>query len=799
MKRNLFTTGLLLASMVLPNALSASSPIELEGEVSIVNPEALKYSYMLDFPGLQLKFSDPRFSDLVEGEDFYVYFDNYGAGPTTMHVCGIGDYSGELTTDVTILKGDITPDLYTISLPDANNDTYNGYPHNATYRSYDLYGGILTYTTSEINSSGDPAGTPPEGFILDPETSLYYRINDMGEYEIFDPGSSDGVTTTFDNPVFPATYEIWIEFPETANYHALPRTKVGEMTIHPVNADQIAQLTEMEPTLKKKGFKGFNWSTYYDERNAFRYSTHLTFKSGRIASINLDSYFNEVTDGGGGTIGGDGGSTDIESVNVSEDASTNQSKGVPFPAELLEIESLERLSLCRDYISSDADEIASLINASETRKSVASRLNALHLPENNITGDISVFGQTFPSLHTLDLSKNRLTDVSTFLSPALSLYFGDQRTDGVIGIDLTRADLTSLMPQIPSLAFYDHYYQRICPYLYVTISDDENFNGNFGMQMTVNDVTGNPYIQRLQNYGKGLYKGPLENQLYVSFGSVYSGSSGIGMKASVKMLPHDLNFDMNVNVADLQSIANYILTQSEYTLFNFTSADMNSDEKVNAVDLVRFINLMFSMTPQTFADASGGLKRIPVAEGLQETPSTARLYLENGNLYLETDTEIAAIDISVDAGTAPCWADSSSLSGLTATTRSVGDRHRLLAYSADGSALSAGVHLLATGVVGTPTGGSLAAPDARQIHLRFDTTTGITDISTERLGATAKGGEILVTAPEKGNWTLTDISGVQLGSGSFDEGATVLPTAKPDSRPVILRLATESDTVTVKL
>lgn len=791
MKRNLFTTGLLLASMTLPTAICASSPIELEGEVSIVNPEALKYNYMLQFPGLQLNFSDPRFSDLVPGEDFYVYFDNYGAGPTTMHVCGIGDYEGELTTEVNILKGDITTDLFTISTPDENNDTYNGYRHNATYSSYDLYGGIITYVTSDIDSSGNPAGTPPEGFIYNPETDEYYNP-DTGE--IYFPE-----ITTFDDPIYPATYEIWIEFPETANYHALPRTKVGEMTIHPVNADQIAQLTEMEPTLKKKGFKGFNWSTYYDERNAFRYSSHLTFKSGRIASINLDSYFNEVTDGGGGTIGGDGGSTDIESVNVSEDASTNQSKGVPFPAELLEIESLERLSLCRDYISSDAGEIASLINASETRKSVASRLNALHLPENNITGDISVFGQTFPSLHTLDLSKNRLTDVSTFLSSGLSLYFGDQRTDGVIGIDLTRADLTSLMPQIPSLAFYDHYYQRICPYLNVTISDDENFSGNFGMQMTVNDVTGNPYIQRLQNYGKGLYKGPLENQLYVSFGSVYSGSSGIGMKASVKMLPHDLNFDMNVNVADLQSIANYILTQSEYTLFNFTSADMNSDEKVNAVDLVRFINLMFSMTPQTFADASGGLKRIPGAEGLQETPSTARLYLENGNLYLETDTEIAAIDIAVDAGTAPCWADSSSLSGLTATTRSVGDRHRLLAYSADGSALSAGVHLLATGVEGTPTGGSLAAPDARQIHLRFDTTTGITDISTERLGATAKGGEILVTAPEKGNWTLTDISGVQLGSGSFDEGATVLPTAKPDSRPVILRLATESDTVTVKL
>ena len=798
MKRNLFTSGLLLASMTFPNASSASSPIELEGEVSIVNPEALKYSYMLDFPGLQLKFSDPRFSELVAGEDFYVYFDNYGAGPTTMHVCGIGDYEGELTAEVNILKGDITPDLYTISLPDANNDTYNGYPHNATYRSYDLYGGILTYTTSEIDSSGNPAGTPPEGFVLDPETGLYYRINDMGEYEIFDPGSSDGVTTTFDNPVYPATYEIWLEFPETVNYLAMPRTKVGEMTIHPVNADQITQLTEMEPGLKKKGFNGFSWSTYYDERNAYRYSRHLTFKSGNVVSINLDDTFTEATDeGDGGTIGGGGGSADFESLDGFEIAYSTQSKGVPFPAELLEIETLERLSLCRDNISSDAAVIASLINADENRKRVASRLNTLSLNNNRITGDISVFGQVFPSIQTLDLGYNRLTEVSTFLSPNTSVYFSDQRTDRVIDLDLTKADLSSLMTQVPSLAFYDHYYQRISPYIYVTLSDSENFNGNFGMQMMVNGGIDNPYIQRIDQYGRGVYRGPLENQLFVSFGCIYSASSGIGMKANLKLLPFDLNFDFNVNVADLQSLANYILNHSEYTLFNFTSADMNSDGKVNAVDLVRFINLMLSMTPQSFADAD--LKRIPSAEGLAETPSAAKLYLENGNLYLETDSDIAAIDIAVDAGTAPRWVDSSSLSGLTTTTHSVGNRHRLLAYSADGSVLAAGVHLLATGVAGTPSGGSLSTQEATQIPLRFETPTGIENVSADRLGATAREGRIFVTSPEKGAWTLTDISGVRIGSGSFDEGTTPLPTAKPDSRPVILRLATESETLTLKL
>lgn len=140
----------------------------------------------------------------------------------------------------------------------------------------------------------------------------------------------------------------------------------------------------------------------------------------------------------------------------------------------------------------------------------------------------------------------------------------------------------------------------------------------------------------------------------------------------------DANGSMSVDVADIITEANYITLQNPQP-FIFEAADVNSDNKVDVIDIVGTVNII--LHPQANSNA------------INESP--AYYYVQNGILYVETDVVLGGVQLSLNGDSDEAVTPLDALNGFEKIGLWQTDEDYLfLAYSMSGKTLGVGIHAL---------------------------------------------------------------------------------------------------------
>lgn len=141
----------------------------------------------------------------------------------------------------------------------------------------------------------------------------------------------------------------------------------------------------------------------------------------------------------------------------------------------------------------------------------------------------------------------------------------------------------------------------------------------------------------------------------------------------------DANGSMNVDIADVVTEVSYITYQDPQP-FIFEAADVNSDEKVNVLDVVGTIGIITNPT-QTGVNA------------MDDTP--VHYYVQDGVLYMENTQPLGGVQVllNADKGTAIKALD--GVKGMEQNGTWMSDSEYLfLAYSMSGRTIAPGTHAL---------------------------------------------------------------------------------------------------------
>lgn len=191
-------------------------------------------------------FSNSIFNQLEVGSNYTVeWLNNVLPGTASLRVQGIGNFSNELIADFFIDKAQLTPELYSIYLP--NEDvTYDGNPHGAV--------------VSAVAGVG--------------VSTIYYS-----------PSGQEALTTV--EPTDNGTYDIYLEFADGELYYGRKQEKIYTFTIYLFDEADWAAIQALAPVLTNQG-----WATPWDLSGGIVSASHLdglTIEYGRVVGLDLSN------------------------------------------------------------------------------------------------------------------------------------------------------------------------------------------------------------------------------------------------------------------------------------------------------------------------------------------------------------------------------------------------------------------------------------------------------------------------------------------------------------------------------
>lgn len=418
-------------------------------------------------------------------------------------------------------------------------------------------------------------------------------------------------------------------------------------------------------------------------------------------------------------------------------------------------------------------------------------ITSLDLSRNNLTGNVGPLGQRLPNLTSLDVSSNKLTDVYPMLPSRITdLNLNYQTMDATL-------DYSQLIGQIdpegelPSLLFYNHYNQSYRTNETFTLETGE---GSYWSMHLDRDNNTN---QLRPTSCRNVFKHPNGTMLQLS-----TEDSGHNATVCMKFDTGDVNFDTYVSLPDMQLTINHALDRTLLGIFNQTAADIIADEWVNVQDVVCLVNILMNQ------EGSRKMRRAPVLKGADENaPETeARLYWRGDELVLQTQREVAAIDLWLSGSAQVEWLMSDDEGFSHAQRASSGGMHIIL-YSLEGKTIPAGETILARA-----TGGQARVSDVEMVDLSANNisvvasyeATGIM-AATDGLGITADRRYLNISTSQhltNVQWSIYSLNGTLLRQGSTD-GLTVgrsrMPLGLQNSGQVVVRLKSDQTTVTKRI
>ena len=220
----------------------------------------------------------------------------------------------------------------------------------------------------------------------------------------------------------------------------------------------------------------------------------------------------------------------------------------------------------------------------------------------------------------------------------------------------------------------------------------------------------------------------------------------------------DANMDDAINVLDLQTTLNYSNNQGG-GLFNFYAADTyGPDDDINVQDIVATVNILL-------AQESGQPAAVRAHGNNPVTASEACISVEDGQIVLYTTKPVAALDLHI-AGIEPqhlTWS-TEDMGFATATAAQQIGTHAII-YSLMPREIEAGRTVLATFDAGKAlriASATLSDSNARTISVGNVVPTGIGKLNGNAAA----------------NWSITNVAGTTIMSGTHATEADILKKAK---------------------
>lgn len=475
----------------------------------------------------------------------------------------------------------------------------------------------------------------------------------------------------------------------------------------------------------------------------------------------------------------------IDDHVYSIDLSGNGLKG-SLSDKIFKLPRLEILNLSSNELSCPID---SVLNPENIDNSV---LHELNISSNQLTGNIGSVTNTLKNLTTLNASYNKLTQVTPMLSSRISnLSIYNQKMDTIDYKSLYLATTEDVEAGIPNLLFYDHYNQNFTSDGSFTLqSTDDDY-----WLMTLKIKNGELSASEYSSYYR-LYKRPNGNILRLS-------DNNNGHTIPIRMLfdQGDVNLDTLVNVSDLQLTVNYAVSEETEHLFNFTAADIQTDDWVNVQDVVCLVNLLLDQHIDANSESGARMRAARVED------ADARLFWRGNQLVLETNRDIAALDIAIENANDVKWLMNDVDYDVSISKQK--GYVRVIHYSMAGKDIKAGEHVIAesTGHNMNILKADLVGKDGHLVKTNISgAATGIEEVSSDntniRISANITGVNILTGQPMTNlEWAVYGLNGNMLGKGISDlsSGLNSLNCNLAGESQVVVRLSNDNINITKKV
>ena len=372
-------------------------------------------------------------------------------------------------------------------------------------------------------------------------------------------------------------------------------------------------------------------------------------------------------------------------------------------------------------------------------------LTLLNLSRNNIYGDITPLVAKMPKLKTLNVSYNRITQVSGLL-PATITTFNAASQMRTASSAVTPSSENFINPLVsgsltPTTAPVGQAVSLALPSLFYYDADKNDNSLRADIQVV--DVNKPETV-----YGTYSYNGAnsgwkftpqqqtsisLEDKKFVALVTRGKWQQWSACPAQLSVLLGDANIDGTVDVLDVQHTLNYILATAQP--FNYWAANTYTDQNINVQDIVCTVNIMLGLPNNARrSDRARSLDR----RADDAADASCWVYEQNGRIALTSADDIAAIDIEVEGASTDEVSlllrhkDFSMIGQNTAT----GSRYVI--FSTTGATIPAGTGaaVLALSHSAVPVAIRCADTTAREVKAAIGTPTGISEVRSAADGKT---------------------------------------------------------------
>ena len=701
---------------------------DLVGNTTLLHPIEYKDVSFHALTGIEEKtytgdslFQSNATCDLDESQyELKTYRNNINAGTASFNIEGVFPYtigrktytftinpqpfSGELQLSETafVYNGQLfTPDWQFSNANYANLEYDKDY--TVAWSNNRLPGtGILTVTGKNnytgsltANISIDKAPLADNLFIINlPNEDITYdeqshgasitKSEGVGEATItyLKQGDSESTTT---QPTEPGDYAIYLGFADGSLYYGRPATQVGSFSIYQFNAEEWAILQTVLPQLTEMG-----WSHSWDASQGMK----------SVSSIQ---------------------GLNIEKGHVTGFDLANQNLTGTFPFAILALPQLQSINLANNKLSGDIGT-ATYAFAQQHPEQMAN-IKSLNISGNQLTGNVSLFANSFPSLTSLNASENCLEDVYPTISPSVTeLDLSKQAIARIVPLHLANLSVDDIATKVPSILLYDHANQTWETDINLQCTTDDN---SWGMTMAYqNGQLSIPYVSE-----QNTYYGESGDTLNVAVLNNNGTREGSTFRIKLSFDEGDGNFDGQVNVLDLQTTINYMFEEYTNKPYNFTAANLWKDEVINVQDAVSLVNILLEGN-----SASAPARAYNHAQRVTSITSgdDVTVFVADGKLVINAAVPVSSFDVVVSTGSKFSMNEPITSAGFTCTVKHTDNEVHLVGYSLSGATLPVGENVLGTLNEGVVTYSMLADAEANEITTAFGATpTGINSTTSD--------------------------------------------------------------------
>lgn len=366
-------------------------------------------------------------------------------------------------------------------------------------------------------------------------------------------------------------------------------------------------------------------------------------------------------------------SVKLYGVEVSEghiteiNLSGNNLKGV-LPSQIFQLPMLKSLNLSDNDISGDVNVVTPI------NDTTICALATVDFTNNALTGNIGEFISQLPNLVNVKASNNHISHIyPSFDATRINVELKNQILSDTLVFDMTSE--LSLMSGIESMPeVINHSLDGIYRLIIKTTEDAPELEFGFILD------NGQKKYNVLSN--SNVFNN--EDGSIINIVSNNPITAGSIINAQIKFLNGDADFSATVDVLDVQALLQYSFNDYNNAPFNYTAANLYTDETINIQDVVCTVNEILSQPIS-----------VPVSMYSNSNEYTdAVIYWKGNDLILKTTKEIAALDI-VNKGVSDMnW--TINRSAFVVSSRNVDVYNRAVIYSPNGSTFPVGEMVIAT-------------------------------------------------------------------------------------------------------